>query len=206
MVGSIFHGSRIFDTPSSSRNPGSNSLIGGTNAHAVMERAPAAPKALVPGTNDTCATGTKAPPKRLYVLSAHEKSSVEAQMHKLTVYLEQRPEVFENSLMPNVAYTLGQRRSHLSYKVAIPARSSSELISLLAGSEIVPSRAAKEPRIGFVFTGQGAQWHAMGRELLDAYPVFASTMERFDRCLAGLGADFSLLGEPPSPQFQIVLT
>ncbi|KAE9366807.1 putative polyketide synthase [Stipitochalara longipes BDJ] len=169
--------------------------FGGTNAHAVMEKAPNVPKAIVKGTNHSLATGTQSPQKRLFILSANDKASLEIQMNELTVYLEQRPEVFENSLLPNVAYTLGQRRSVLSYKVALPARSSAELIPLLASSDIVPSRAVKEPRIGFIFTGQGAQWHAMGRELLDAFPVFATTMEKIDQCLADMGADFSLLDE-----------
>jgi acyl transferase domain-containing protein len=160
-----------------------------------MEKAPNVPKIAIKGTNHSLATGTKAAPKRLFVLSAHDKTSLETQMNELTVYLEQRPEVFENSLLPNVAYTLGQRRSVLSYKVAIPARSSAELIPLLASSETVPFRSVKEPRIGFIFTGQGAQWHAMGRELIDAFPVFATTMEKCDQCLADLGADFSLLGK-----------
>lgn len=136
------------------------------------------------------------PIKRIYVLSANEKDSLEKQMQQLTVYLEQRPEVFQNSLLPNLAYTLGQRRSVLSWKVAVPARSSSELIPSLAGKSILPSRATKEPRIGFIFTGQGAQWHAMGRELFDAYPVFAKTMEKFDLCLTEMGSDFSVIGEP----------
>jgi acyl transferase domain-containing protein len=169
--------------------------FGGTNAHAVVEKAPNVPKTVIKGNNHSLATGTKAVPKRLFILSAHDKTSVETQMNDLSLYLEQRPEVFENSLFPNVAYTLGQRRSALSYKVAIPARSSAELISLLSSSETVPSRAVKEPRIGFIFTGQGAQWHGMGRELIDAFPVFATTMERINQCLADMGADFSLLGE-----------
>ncbi|TVY92322.1 Reducing polyketide synthase [Lachnellula willkommii] len=169
--------------------------FGGTNAHTVLQRAPNQPKAILKGTNDTRATGTHALPKRLYILSANDKTALQAQMHELTVYLEQRPEVFQNSLLPNLAYTLGQRRSILSYKIAIPARSSAELIPELAGLNIKPSRATQEPRIGFVFTGQGAQWHAMGRELLDAYPVFASAMEKVDKCLLDLGANFSLLEE-----------
>lgn len=60
---------------------------------------------------------------------------------------------------------------------------------------MIPLRAVNEPRIGFIFTGQGAQWHAMGKELMDAYPVFSSTMKRIDECLADLGATFSLIDE-----------
>ena len=114
-------------------------------------------------------------------------------MHALTVYLEQNPEVFQNSLFGNLAYTLGQRQSILSWKVAIPAHGSSDLIDGLASSATTLSRSTKEPRIGFVFTGQGAQWAGMGRELIESYPVFASTMEKIDECLAELGADFSLI-------------
>jgi acyl transferase domain-containing protein len=128
------------------------------------------------------------------VLSANDKAALENQMNALTVYLEQRPEVFQNSLLPNLAYTLGQRRSVLSYKMAIPARSSAELIPVLATASATQFRSLTEPRIGFIFTGQGAQWHAMGHELLDAYPVFATTMKRIDQHLLDLGATFSLLG------------
>jgi acyl transferase domain-containing protein len=150
-----------------------------------MARAPAVQK-----PNATIPQPTR---KRLFVLSANDKKSLEARMHSTTVYLEQKPEVFQNSLMPNLAYTLGQRRSILPWKVAVPALGSAELIPSLAGSTITPSRSSKEPSIGFVFTGQGAQWAGMGRELIEAYPIFASTMERIDECLVKLGADFSLI-------------
>ncbi|KAG9237456.1 putative polyketide synthase [Amylocarpus encephaloides] len=169
--------------------------FGGGNAHAILGRTPASPRPNIGGTNDSLATGTKAPAKRIFVLSANDKTALENQMNAVTIYLEQRPEVFQNSLLPNLAYTLGQRRSTLSYKLAIPARSSAELIPALASSSVTQFRSMTEPRLGFIFTGQGAQWHAMGKELLDAYPVFASTIERIDRCLSELGATFSLLDE-----------
>ena len=114
-------------------------------------------------------------------------------MRATTVYLEQNPEVFQNSLMGNLAYTLGQRRSILSWKVAIPANGSTDLITSLASSATTLLRSSKEPKIGFVFTGQGAQWAGMGRELIEAYPVFASTMWKIDICLDKLGADFSVI-------------
>ncbi|CAL3970577.1 unnamed protein product, partial [Diplocarpon coronariae] len=68
------------------------------------------------------------------------------------------------------------------------------MIPALASNDTSSSRSVGEPRIGFIFTGQGAQWYAMGRELFDAYPIFAATMERIDRYLTKLGANFSLLG------------
>lgn len=53
--------------------------------------------------------------------------------------------------------------------------------------------------LGFVFTGQGAQWHAMGRELYHrhhgGYPVYKAALERADRCLRRLGAAWSLVEE-----------
>jgi acyl transferase domain-containing protein len=104
-------------------------------------------------------------------------------MNNITIYLEQRPAIFENSLMGNLAYTLGERRSHHPWKVAVPSRASHELIPILASTSITPSRSSVEPKVGFIFTGQGAQWHAMGRELMDVYPAFASTMRLIDEYL-----------------------
>lgn len=54
----------------------------------------------------------------LYVLSANSEKSLKSQMQSLGIYLEQRPEALELSLMGKLAYTLGQRRSFLTWKVA----------------------------------------------------------------------------------------
>lgn len=118
-------------------------------------------------------------------------------MDALGVFLEQHPEVFQKSLTRNIAYTLCQRRSHLAWRVACVASSSNELAIALNSPDTKPGRCAPStpPKIAFVYTGQGAQWHAMGRELLDAYPVFAESMRRADACLKGIGADFSLVDE-----------
>ena len=56
----------------------------------------------------------------------------------------------------------------------------------------------KPPRtrgLAFVFTGQGAQWYAMGRELIAVYPAFGHSLETTDLCLRELGACWSLLGK-----------
>ena len=142
----------------------------------------------------------------LFVLSANSERSVKTQMSDLQTYLEQRPETLELSVMGKLAYTLCQRRSFLTWKVAVSAATSSELIHKLSNPDLRPMSAFRAPKISFVFTGQGAQWYAMGRELLKIYPAFASTIQLADKYLQSLGASWSLIGTTRSPEglhFQI---
>ncbi|TVY13419.1 Reducing polyketide synthase PKS2 [Lachnellula arida] len=163
--------------------------FGGTNAHAVLERAPFLKK------NDAeTVDPLDFQSRRLFVLSANDKTAIEAMMKNMGIYLEQRPEIFQSDLMANVAYTLGQRRSFMQWRVAISSPTSFELIETLNSGKVAPTRET-ETRIGFIFTGQGAQWNAMGRELYEQYPVFAASMDSCDQCLASLGATFSVIAE-----------
>lgn len=65
----------------------------------------------------------------------------------------------------------------------------------LGNTQVTPQRSTTAPRIAYIFTGQGAQWHAMGRELVETYPVFSSTIRTAEDCLNALGADWSLSDE-----------
>lgn len=132
--------------------------------------------------------------QHLYVLTANDRKSLEDQIRKLSVYLEQRPEVFEALLMRRLAYTLCERRTFLPCRVAVTACTATDLVRTLTGSDQAPTRSTEHPVVGFVFTGQGAQWHAMGRELVAAYPVFASTLCAAANVLVSLGAEWSLVG------------
>lgn len=134
--------------------------------------------------------------ERLFVLSANDKTSTEKAMQNLGVYLEQRPEVFQNNLLSNLAYTLGQRRSFHPWRIAVSASSSVELVEALSSGKVLPCKQELESiRLGWIFTGQGAQWWAMGRELYQQYPVYTSAMDRADSHLSSIGADFSLVAE-----------
>ncbi|KUJ09043.1 BcPKS8, polyketide synthase [Mollisia scopiformis] len=163
--------------------------FGGTNAHLVMERAPIYRK-----NEEQPDVGAQ--PRKLFVLSANNKSALELSMKNLGIYLEQRPEIFQNDLMTNLAYTLGQRRSLMQWRIAISTTSSFDLIQALNSGKVTPVRETDAAsRIGFIFTGQGAQYFNMGRELYFQYPVYASTMDACDEYLASIGAPFSLLDE-----------
>lgn len=100
----------------------------------------------------------------------------------------------EKKLLWELAYTLGQRRSTFAWSIAITARTKKDLIEALEPANATPVKSDGKPRLGFVFTGQGAQWHAMGRELIAAYPVFRDSVYEADRCLKELGGTWSVIG------------
>ncbi|KAL8382408.1 hypothetical protein RB595_006274 [Gaeumannomyces hyphopodioides] len=162
--------------------------FGGTNGHVVLETAPFREK------EELTENELDKQPK-LIVFSANDKTALQAILKNTVIYLERRPEVFEGALMRNIAYTLGQRRSLLPWRVAMHARESLSLIEVLNGGRAVVHKEMESVRIGYIFTGQGAQWWAMGRELYSHYPVYTDSLDRADRCLASLGSGWSLVKE-----------
>ncbi|KAH6042747.1 hypothetical protein HBI54_128330 [Parastagonospora nodorum] len=163
--------------------------FGGTNAHVVMTRGPLERKTM----KEDIDTQTQ---KRLFVVSANDKAAADEAMKNLGIYLEQRPEIFQNDLLSNLAYTLGQRKSLHSWRMAISASSAVELVESLSSGRISPIKQDIEAlRLGWVFTGQGAQWWAMGRELYHQYPIYASSLDRASSHLSSIGAPFSLIEE-----------
>ncbi|OIW24709.1 putative polyketide synthase [Coniochaeta ligniaria NRRL 30616] len=168
--------------------------FGGTNGHIVLEASPfRGQKAPISG--DESPESTAGQGRKLYVLTANDKTALSQMMKNIVIYLEQRPEIFQMDLMSNIAYTLGQRRSLLQWRIAIAAQNSFDLIEALNGGKCTPGKEIEPLRIGFIFTGQGAQWHAMGRELYEQYPVFRRSLDFADKCLTALGAEWSLIDE-----------
>ena len=106
-----------------------------------------------------------------------------------------------NAYLRDLAFTLSEKRSRLPWKMSVAARSLAELSDRLAGtpSDTVFSRSTRQPKIAFVFTGQGAQWPQMGIELY-RYSVFRETLEQADYYLTSLGCDWSVVEELARPK------
>jgi acyl transferase domain-containing protein/NADPH:quinone reductase-like Zn-dependent oxidoreductase len=135
-------------------------------------------------------------PLRLFVLSANDEAALRSSVKKLGIWIEQHAELYQTTMPRNLAYTLCQRRSHLPWRVAVVAGMCSDVASALNSHDATPARAPSElPRLAFVYTGQGAQWFSMGRELLRTHPVFFEAISRADAALRAIGADFSILEE-----------
>ena len=137
------------------------------------------------------------PAPKLIVLSAADPISARAQAANLVEYLQcqdikrQGEEAF-NSL----ALTLASRHSHLDWRLAVPVNSTEALLETLNVSNLEAQKIpVKKARIGFVFSGQGSKWQAMGQELMRDFPAFASVIEESHVYLQELGATWSLKGK-----------
>ena len=96
-----------------------------------------------------------------------------------------------HAYLENLAYTLAFRRSSLPWKSFAIANSMSDLRNQSL-SLSKPVRSSKKLGIAYIFTGQGAQYAEMGRDLL-VCPVFKTTLQRAEICLRSLGCKWSLL-------------
>lgn len=99
-----------------------------------------------------------------------------------------------NGYMASLSYTLSNKRSILPWKSFVLAHSVEELQLDLFTKFSKPVRSSSSPTVSFVFTGQGAQWSGMGRELL-VYPVFRTSLSRSQLILQTLGCEWNLIGK-----------
>ena len=159
--------------------------ISGTNAHVVLEEAPAVPNA------PTLNVHSRVLP---FMLSGSSEEALAAQAGRLRKFVEERPELDPLA----VARALALGRAHLPHRAVAVLGGVRELAECLRGLErdgfvegLVQGQARRDRRIGFVFPGQGGQWDGMALELWKASPVFAESMQD---CASALGryVDWSL--------------
>ena len=181
--------------------------FGGTNAHAILEDAynylrlrgitPSSHYLQDSSTHDTDATSepkiTIKPTNsevscrqpRVFVLSAPEQEAIARQRHAHANYLKKHG--FESSsVLQDLAYTLFERRSIFQWRHAVVASSIADLLSSWEDESLKPTRAIAPHNVAFVFTGQGAQWYAMGRELI-VFDIFAKSIKDSATVLMELG-------------------
>ncbi len=163
--------------------------FGGTNAHVLIEEAPPMPP-----------TTPAAPGPVIVPLSAHNAAALRQRAGDLRDFLRD-PNVTVSPV--DVAYTAATRRSHYEHRLVVVGESRVELAERLqaylddasqSGWKAGVRTPGKPPRLAFVFSGQGPQWWAMGRELLGASEVFRAEVEEIDQRLAAL-AGWSVLTE-----------
>ena len=146
--------------------------FGGANAHAILDsthRYGIKPKAT-----------SSALPFNLLLFSANHPKSLDKLVNNHQEYLQRHP-----MRAPDLAYTLACRRKHLSHRS----------FHVWNGSDVIeassPQRSGNVADIIFVFTGQGAQWPCMARELILNVKSFANDIKHLQKYLG-------LLPDPPT--------
>ncbi|KAF7553514.1 hypothetical protein G7Z17_g3559 [Cylindrodendrum hubeiense] len=134
---------------------------------------------------------------RVFVWSTHEEGTAKDSAAAYVEELRKRKHVDEQRFLSNLSYTLGERRSRLSMKFFIVANSLEDLTTKLETTRQKPIRsdAGRTPRTAYVFTGQGAQWWGMGRELLQTYSVFRDSIASAEKVMQSLGSTWILSEE-----------
>ncbi len=143
----------------------------GTNAHLVLEEAPAPARPATPSKH-------KVHP---LVLSAKTPAALRA----LAGRYQRRFEAEPGLDIAAVAFSAATGRSHFAHRLALPVTSLEDAIDKLRAFQAKEPAGAAQPaprvKMAFLFTGQGSQYAGMGRRLYDAYPVFRDAI---DRCRA----------------------
>ncbi|KAF2705690.1 hypothetical protein K504DRAFT_460398 [Pleomassaria siparia CBS 279.74] len=121
-------------------------------------------------------------PKRLVLLpfSANDDKALQSSIQSLS-------SVADDYEISQLAHTLASRRSRFPQRTFIVTPCDA-VSSSLRSTDMISVKIKREPksRIGFIFTGQGAQWSSMGRGLLNEYKTFQESIRYQDQILARL--------------------
>ncbi|MBV9389924.1 MAG: amino acid adenylation domain-containing protein, partial [Chroococcidiopsidaceae cyanobacterium CP_BM_ER_R8_30] len=152
--------------------------FGGTNSHVILEEAPVISQV----------AGDIERPLHLLTLSARSEKALKEVAQRYQDFLGSHLE----ASLADICFTANTGRSHFNYRLSLIAESTVQMRSHLSAfatgkqtlgviSAVVQNK--KRPKIAFLFTGQGSQYHDMGRKLYETQPTFRATLERCDRVL-----------------------
>ncbi|WP_438822078.1 SDR family NAD(P)-dependent oxidoreductase [Actinocrinis puniceicyclus] len=183
--------------------------VSGTNAHVIIEEAPAAAPVPAPAPDEPAAPSCALV---AWTVSAKSAQALTQQAGQMAEFAARNP----GADPAGVARALATGRALFTHRAVALGEGDGEieeaLRALAAGQphpRVVSGVAQGLGKRGlgktvFVFPGQGSQWAGMGRELLECAPAFREQMEQCAEALAPL-VDWSLLGvlrgEPGAPAF-----
>ncbi len=152
----------------------------GTNAHVILQEAPAV-------TNGHVAAAQKSSlvehGSNLVVISAKSTASLGELVDRWIDFLEKD----KAASLDNIAFTAALGRTQLGHRLAIIGSEKEEIKQKLLSwrDGRTPKGMASgqvfvkiKPKIAFMFTGQGAQYADMGRELYESEARFAEAIDR----------------------------
>ena len=157
--------------------------FGGTNAHVVLEESPRP-------ADETRHENDGYDPVCLLPISARSAGALQSLAASYGKFLA--TEEPGTASLRDICYGAGARRTHHDFRIFLTGRSRGEMARHLRRAFheddhfTFSARCKPDDRergVAFVFSGQGAQWFGMGRELLAEEPVFRAALEKCDMLL-----------------------
>ena len=102
------------------------------------------------------------------------------------------PPTIMPGFLRDLSFTLSEKRSKLLWRSFGIAKSSIDL-QMIDNTMSAPTRSSQNVQVLYVFTGQGAQWPGMGRELIQCH-VFRDSLEAASSYFKTLGCQWSVIG------------
>lgn len=128
----------------------------------------------------------------VFPISASSEATLEAMPGLIKQWLDGRDPTMSD--LRQLSYTLSCRRSLLKWRKTFIAPDLDRLRAVLE-EKVTKTRSAPAAKIAFVFTGQGAQWASMGRDLVDSSRAFRKSIQASSKVLKELGCEWDLLEE-----------
>ncbi len=161
--------------------------FGGTNAHVLLQEF----RATEPPPRQA---GAPTPP---LLLSARTAQALRDLAGRYAERVRLKPDAFYD-----IAYGAAYRRERMECRLALPGGAPAAMAEQLAVfarggtvTQLVTEDALAQPGgVAFIYSGNGAQWLGMGRQLLAESPRFAACMADLDAAIRAV-ADFSILRE-----------
>jgi acyl transferase domain-containing protein len=123
--------------------------------------------------SDTKSTSETAPGFKLLFLSASHPDSLKKMQQNYHAYAAKH-----SDRLTDLAYTLSHRREHLPVRGFCITKGDDDEVVFSP-----PFMSQLQKKVAFVFTGQGAQWPQMGKELLEMYPDVLHDIREMDKVL-----------------------
>ena len=122
----------------------------------------------------------------LVAISAKNGVSLQGNLKSMLQYLKRN----SNISIGKLSYTTTARRQHHQHRVMLNGSSAEALCSQIEAdlcNDTGVTRPKGSPRIIFTFTGQGAQYPGMGKQLFENFSLFRTEMLRLDQIVQNLG-------------------
>ncbi|KAF5867859.1 putative polyketide synthase protein [Botrytis fragariae] len=177
----------VHEWPRSLRRASVNSFgYGGANAHAIIEAVDAS---IYDSTGQYVNDNNLHDPLFLMPISAASSVSLNARIHHVSKFIKTR----EADLIPSLAYTLAERRTHFNNRQYLIADRSKDKISAQESAQRIVESAIEDglhdgnqPPFGFVFSGQGSQYTNMAKGLLEYNVTFRASIRHLDQVIHSL--------------------